>query len=89
MGGDHLGGAVMPDFTLHANNERCPACELRLEAVDTAMILRHPIQCQVCNGSGLLPLPTAEIVRRTCEEARRIYWPQFEARIAAQNGERA
>ena len=53
------------------------------------MILRPKIECQVCDGTGLLPLPTAEIVRRTCEEARRIYWPQFEARIAAQNGERA
>lgn len=78
----------MPDPTLHGNCEPCPACELRREMIDTAAILRPVIQCQVCNGTGLLALPTAEIVRRTCEEARRIYWPQFEARIAAQNGER-
>ena len=88
MGGADLGGDVMPDHTLHGNNERCPACELRQEAVDRSMILRPKIECQVCDGTGLLPLSTAEIVRRTCEEARRIYWPQFEARIAAQNGER-
>lgn len=79
----------MPDHTLHGNNEPCPACELRRETIDTTAIIRPVIQCQVCRGTGLLPLPTAEIVRRTCEEARRIYWPQFEARIAAQNGERA
>lgn len=79
----------MTDYTLHGNNEKCPACELRQEALDRSMLLRLKIECQVCNGTGLLPLSDAEIVRRTCEEARRIYWPQFEARVAAQNGERA
>lgn len=78
----------MTNHTLHGNGERCPACELRRGMVDLGMILRAVIQCQVCNGTGLLPLSDAEIVRRTVEEARRIYWPQFEARIAAQNGER-
>ncbi len=79
----------MTDYTLHGNGEACPACELRREMIDTAMILRPVIQCQVCNGTGRLPLSDVEIVRRTVEEARRIYWPQFEARIAAQNGDRA
>lgn len=79
----------MTDHTLHGNCEPCPACELRRETIDTAAIIRPVIQCQVCNGTGLLPLSDVEIVRRTCDEARRIYWPQFEARIAAQNGERA
>ena len=79
----------MPDHTLHGNGEPCPACELRREALDRSQILQPVIECQVCDGSGLVPLSAAEIVRRTCEEARRIYWPAFEARIAAQNGERA
>jgi hypothetical protein len=79
----------MTDHTLHGNCEPCPACELRRETIDTAAIIRPVIQCQVCNGTGLLPLSDVEIVRRTCEEARRIYWPQFEARIAAHNSSKA
>lgn len=73
----------MTDHTLHGNHDPCPACELRRELIDTTKIIRPEIQCQVCNGTGFLPLSDAEIVRRTVEEARRIYWPQFEARIAA------
>lgn len=73
----------MTDHTLHGNHDPCPACELRREALDTSRIYRSEIQCQVCAGTGFLPLSDAEIVRRTVEEARRIYWPQFEARIAS------
>lgn len=68
---------------LHGNHEPCPACEMRREVQDTRPALRKAIPCNVCGGRGYLPLPDAEIVRRTCIEARRLYWPQFEERIAA------
>lgn len=73
----------MADPTLHGNHDPCPACELRREVQDTRPIDRHPVPCNVCGGRGFLPLPEAEIVRRTCDEARRLYWPQFDQRIAA------
>lgn len=47
---------------------------------DTAPVIRDVIPCNVCGGLGYLPLSSAEIVRRTVEEARRLYWPQVEAR---------
>jgi hypothetical protein len=72
----------MPDPSLHGNNDPCPACEMRREHADMKPIDREPIPCNVCGGEGWLPLSEAEIVRRTCEEARRIYWPEFERRIA-------
>jgi hypothetical protein len=72
----------MPDPTLHGNHDPCPACELRREMADHGPIIRDPIPCNVCGGLGFLPLPEAEIVRRTVEEARRIYWPDFDRRIA-------
>lgn len=71
----------MPDPTLHGNHDRCAACELRREVEDSAPINRPVIPCNVCGGVGYLPLSSAEIVRRTVEEARRIYWPAFDARI--------
>lgn len=71
-----------PTPYLHGNGEPCAACELRREMADTAPVIRAPIPCNVCGGRGYLPLSTAEIVRRTVEEARRIYWPEFERRIA-------
>jgi hypothetical protein len=55
---------------------------MRREHADMKPIDREPIPCNVCGGEGWLPLSEAEIVRRTCEEARRIYWPEFERRIA-------
>lgn len=73
----------MPDPTLHGNNDPCPACELRREMQDTAPISREVIPCNVCKGVGFLPLDAAEIVRRTVEEARRIYWPEWERRVRA------
>lgn len=79
----------MTDHDLHGNHDPCPACEMRRQARGRAPIAKGEIACNVCGGQGWLPLSDAEIVRRTCEEARRIYWPQFEARVAAQNGERA
>lgn len=72
----------MPDPTLHGNHDPCPACELRREMQDTAPIVREAIPCNVCKGVGFLPLDSAEIVRRTVEEARRIYWPEWERRVA-------
>lgn len=71
----------MTDATLHGNQDPCPACEMRREVQDMRPIDREPIPCNVCAGLGFLPLPDAEIVRRTCEEARRVYWPAFEAHI--------
>jgi hypothetical protein len=50
------------------------ACALRREVADTRPIARPEIPCSVCGGAGWLPLSDAEIVRRTVEEARRIYW---------------
>ena len=67
---------------LHGNHDPCPACELRREMQDTAPILREAVSCNVCKGTGMLPIGDAEICRRMAEEARRIYWTQFEARIA-------
>lgn len=67
---------------LHGNHDPCPACEMRRELQDTAPIARDLIPCNVCQGTGHLPLSDAEIVRRTCIEARRLYWPQFEERTA-------
>lgn len=64
---------------LHGNNDPCAACELRREVADTAPIDRDPIPCNACGGVGFLPLSEAEIVRRTCAEARRIYWPAVDA----------
>lgn len=65
----------MPTPYLRGNCDRCEACELRREMQDTGRIRRTAIPCNVCNGKGFLPLTEAEIVRRTVEEARRIYWP--------------
>lgn len=73
----------MTDHALHGNHDPCPACEMRREAEDSRPMTRRAIPCNVCKGVGFLPLPDAEIVRRTCEEARRIYWPMVEARWAA------
>lgn len=47
--------------------------------VDTSRINRPDVPCNVCQGTGFLPLTEAEIVRRTVEEARRIYWPKKKA----------
>lgn len=73
----------MTDFTLHGNGYPCPACELRREAENKSAITRPDVPCNVCRGIGRLPYSDAEIVRRTVEEARRIYWPMVEARWAA------
>ena len=65
---------------LHGNHDPCPACALRREMQDTAPIDREPLPCNVCKGVGYLRLRDAEIVRRTLEEARRLYWPAYYAR---------
>ncbi|MDZ4393784.1 hypothetical protein [Cypionkella sp.] len=80
----------MTDHTLHGNCEPCPACALRREALPVqsnayGKITDHRhifVECNECGGYGLKPIPVAEIIRRTCEEARRIYWPEFDRRIA-------
>ena len=65
---------------LHGNHDPCPACEMRREVQDTRPVFREAIPCNVCGGCGYLTLSDAEIVRRTCIEARRLYWPQFDQR---------
>jgi hypothetical protein len=71
----------MTDAALHGNGEPCEACALRRELQDLASLEREPVPCNVCKGSGRVPIPDAEIVRRTVEEARRIYWPAFAKRL--------
>lgn len=66
--------------TLHGNHDPCPACELRREMIDAARFERPEVPCNVCGGVGFLPLDEAEIVRRTCEAARRLYWLDFDRR---------
>lgn len=73
----------MTDHTLHGNHQPCPAVDCKA-FTGTSIgngIWREPIVCPICKGRGFVPLPDAEIVRRTCEEARRVYWPALEARI--------
>jgi hypothetical protein len=43
---------------------------------------RQPLEC-LCVEHGYVPLDSAEIVRRTVEEARRIYWPEWGGRVRA------
>lgn len=74
----------MADKSLHGNGYVCPACEMRREAEDKGAVLRPDVPCNVCEGSGRLGYTDAEIVARTVEEARRLYWPAFDARIAVQ-----
>ena len=58
----------------------CPACELRREGLDLTRIDREDVPCNACGGTGLIPIPPEEIVRRAAEAARRDYWPMMEAR---------
>jgi hypothetical protein len=74
------------DHSLHGNHDPCPACEMRREMQDLTLVFREPIPCNVCGGVGFLALSDAEIVRRTLEEARRIYWPAFEAMVSRRSG---
>ena len=70
----------MVDHTLKENCESCPACELRREGLDLTRIDREAVPCNACGGTGLIPIPPDEIVRRAAEAARRDYWPMMEAR---------
>ena len=63
----------MTDHDLHGNHDPCPACEMRREALGRVPVNKGQVECNVCKGEGWLPLSDAEIVRRTCEEARRVY----------------
>ncbi|XAI95573.1 hypothetical protein [Nostoc phage Nsp-JY21] len=68
---------------LHGNGKPCPACDKRREqAASISERMGRLIYCSTCGGSGRQPLTDAEIVRRTCIEARRLYWPQFDKRTA-------
>ena len=78
----------MADHSLHGNCERCPACALRREGLDLAPFDRASVPCNNCGGTGLVAISEAEIVRIAVEHARLHYWPAFEARWLAQNGER-
>lgn len=69
-----------PTPWLHGNHDPCPACGLRREMADTAPVIREPIPCNQCGGAGYLALTPHEIVRRTCEDARRWHWPDFHRR---------
>jgi len=69
---------------LHGNSEPCPACELRREVV-ARQVVRPLAPCNVCAGLGYLTFSDAEIVQRTVDEARRLYWPQFEQRVREHN----
>ena len=71
-----------PTPYLFGNHDRCDACALRRELIDTGAIERPDVPCNVCGGQGFIPLETAEIVWRTCDEARRWYWPAFDRRLA-------
>lgn len=70
----------MTTLALHGNHDPCPACALRREMQDTAPVYRKRIPCNVCGGGSFLTRSDAEIVRRTIEEAKRLYWPLFYAR---------
>lgn len=65
----------MTTHALHGNHDPCPACEMRREVQDTAPVLRAPIPCNSCGGSGFIPLSNAEIIRRTVQQARLTFWP--------------
>lgn len=73
----------MTDHALHGNHDRCLACALQREARGPVPIRYGEIACNVCGGKGYIPLSDEEIVRRTAEEACRIYWPAFNARLQA------
>lgn len=69
--------------SLHGNHDACPACEMRQAMADYGPIMRDMLACNVCDGTGHIPLSAVEIVRRTCAEAMRLYWPEFDRRISA------
>ena len=69
---------------LCGNSEPCPACELRREVV-ARQVMRPLTPCNVCAGLGYLQFSDAEIVQRTVDEARRLYWPAFECRVHEHN----
>ena len=71
----------MTDLRLHGDGYACPACALWREVEDTGAVLRPDVPCNVCGGVGRLCYSEAGIVRRTVEEARRVYWPAFARRI--------
>lgn len=81
----------MVDHTLCGNCEPCDACALRREGLAPQSNGYGPItdqrhiyvECNECGGHGLKPILPAEIIRRTCEEARRLYWPAFDRRTHA------
>lgn len=74
---------MSPTPSLHGNHDACPACEMRQAVVDHGDILRPMLAYNVCDGTGHIALSAVEIVRRTCVEAQRVFWPAFDRRISA------
>ena len=75
----------MPDTadpSLHGNGTACPACELRRESEDRGAVVRPDVPCNVFGGTGRVRIADIEIIRRTCDEARRLYWSEFDRRVA-------
>jgi RecJ-like exonuclease len=62
------------DRFLSGNGQACPSCD----GLGRNRSVVQYRRCILCNGTGRAPLPDAEIVRRTVEEARRCYWPAVE-----------
>ena len=69
-----------PTAYLHGNHDPCEACALRREEEDTSPMIRAPIPCNSCGGTGYIALSAGEIVERTAARARLEYWPAAEAR---------
>lgn len=74
--------AWTPDSTLTGNADACPACTLRREALPVDPMAERPahVDCQLCDGSGRLPVEAAELVARAVAWAREHYWPEVKAR---------
>lgn len=70
----------MADPGLHENGEPCPACALRREAEDKTSILRTPVPCNNCGGTGRIGFSDAQIVATAAAWAREHYWPEFDRR---------
>lgn len=70
----------MADAGLHGNGVSCPACELRRAEQDTRAVLRAPVPCNACGGTGRGAIADVEIVESSAEWARAHYWPEFDRR---------
>ena len=69
-----------PDPALHENGQACPACALRREKINTAEILRPPVPCNRCGGTGRVGFSAEQIIEAAVAWARIHYWPAFDRR---------